>query len=180
MRIRLAREDDWKACLAMDIGYETERAWQMEALRGSRSVDSEWGALFREVHLPRKQHVAPLLSPEARVKCWARSDIFWLAVEARKVVGYIALSLVVERGEARINDLAVDEAYRRQGIATELLNYAAEWCVRKDIEHMILECALKAQPAIGFALKHRFVFCGFQDAYWPGQEVGIFFRRRLR
>jgi len=52
--------------------------------------------------------------------------------------------------------------------------------VRKDVEHLVLECALKAQPAISFALKHRFVFCGFQDGYWPGQEVGIFFRKRLR
>jgi len=29
MRIRVAREDDWKACLAIDGSYETESAWQM-------------------------------------------------------------------------------------------------------------------------------------------------------
>ncbi len=23
------------------------------------------------------------------------------------------------------------------------------------------------------AFKHRFLFCGFQDAYWPGQEVAV-------
>jgi GNAT superfamily N-acetyltransferase len=176
MRIRLAREDDWKVCLAIDATYETESAWQMEELRS----DGEWGALFREVRLPRKQRIAPFLTPEARAQCWARSDIFWVAVEGRKVIGYLALSVAAERSEARINDLVVMEAYRRNGIATELLNYATEWALRKDVEHLILECPLKAQPAIGFALKHRFIFCGFQDAYWPGQEVGIFFRKRVR
>lgn len=175
MRIRLAREDDWKACLELDSAYETDSAWQMEALRG----DGEWGALFREVRLPRKQHIVPFLSAEARAKCWARSDVLWVAVEGRKVIGYLALSLAAERGEARINDLAVGEAFRRHGIATDLLDHAIEWSVRKDVEHLILECSLKAQPAIGFALKHRFVFCGFQDAYWPGQEVGLFFRKRI-
>jgi GNAT superfamily N-acetyltransferase len=176
MRIRVAREDDWKACLIIDGAYETESAWQMEELHG----DGEWGALFREVRLPRKQRITPFLTLEARAKCWARSDVFWVAVDGRKVIGYMALSVAAERGEARINDLVVGEAYRRQGVATDLLNYAAEWALRKDVEHMILECPLKAQPAIAFALKHRFVFCGFQDGYWPGQEVGIFFRKRVR
>ena len=128
----------------------------------------------------RKQRIVPFLTLEARARCWARSDVFWVAVEGRKVIGYMALSVAAERGEARINDLVVAEAYRRHGVATELLNHAVEWALRKDIEHMVLECALKAQPAISFALKHRFVFCGFQDGYWPGQEVGIFFRKRLR
>ncbi|MBN2392856.1 MAG: GNAT family N-acetyltransferase [Anaerolineae bacterium] len=176
MRIRLAREDDWKACLEIDAAFETESAWQMEGLQS----DGEWGAIFREVRLPRRQRIAPFLTPEARAQCWARSDVFWLAVEGRKVIGYLALSVAAERGEARINDLVVVEAYRRQGIAAELLNYATDWALRKGVEHLILECPLKAQPAIGFALKHRFVFCGFQDGYWPEQEVGIFFRKRVR
>lgn len=176
MRIRSAREEDWKACLELDISYETESAWQMEALRG----DGEWGALFREVRLPRKQRITPFIAPEVRAKGWARNDAFWIAVESRKIVGYLVLSLAAERGEARIIDLAVGEPYRRHGIASDLLQQAAEWCLRKDSDYLVLECSLKAQPAIGFALKHRFVFCGFQDGYWPGQEVGIFFRKRVR
>ncbi|HQE92530.1 MAG TPA: GNAT family N-acetyltransferase [Anaerolineae bacterium] len=176
MRIRSAREEDWKACLALDISYETESAWQMETLHD----DGEWGARFREVHLPRKQRITPLISPEARVQGWARSDAFWVAVDQRKVLGYLTLALAAERGEACITDLAVGEMYRRCGVASELLNHTMEWCLRKDVEHLILECALKAQPAIGFAMKHRFVFCGFQDVYWPEQEVALFFCKRVR
>ncbi len=174
MRIRSAHEEDWKACLEIDISYETEAAWQME------TVPEAWGASFREVRLPRKQRVAPLLSPEARVNGWKRGDAFWVAVEQRKVVGYLVLVLAAERNEARIIDLAVDEAYRRRGIASALLDHTLEWCLRKDVEHLILACSLKAQPAIGFTTKHRFVFCGFQDAYWPAQEVALFFRKRVR
>jgi len=132
------------------------------------------------VRLPRKQRIISFLTLEARARCWVRSDIFWVAVEGRKVIGYMALSVAAERAEARINDLVVDEAFRRRGVATDLLNHAIEWALRKDVEHLIFECPLKAQPAITFALKHRFVFCGYQDGYWPGQEVGIFFRKRIR
>ncbi|HOT92174.1 MAG TPA: GNAT family N-acetyltransferase [Anaerolineae bacterium] len=176
MRIRAAREEDWKACLELNITYETESAWQMEALRD----EGEWGARFREVRLPRRQRITPPISPEARVKGWAHSDAFWVAVEQRAIWGYLALRLAAERSEARITDLAVGEAYRRHGVATALLEQALEWCGRKEVEYLILECPLKAQPAIGFAAKHRFVFCGFQDAYWPGQEVALFFRKRVR
>lgn len=176
MRIRSAREEDWKACLELEISYETESAWQMEGLRD----DGEWGARFREVRLPRKQRITPFISPEARVKGWARGDAFWVATDQRKILGYLTLVLAAERGEARITDMVVGEAYRRRGVATDLLNHVLEWCLRKDVEHVILECPLKAQPAIGFAMKHRFVFCGFQDAYWPGQEVALFFRKRVR
>ena len=132
------------------------------------------------MRLPRKQRIISFLTLEARARCWVRSDIFWVAVEGRKVIGYMALSVAAERAEARINDLVVDEAFRRRGVATDLLNHAIEWALRKDVEHLIFECPLKAQPAITFALKHRFVFCGYQDGYWPGQEVGIFFRKRIR
>ena len=176
MRIRLARENDWKACLELDVSYETESAWQMEELR----EDGEWGVRFREVHLPRKQTIEPPLPLERRMKAWERCDAFWVAIEQRQVIGYLALLMGAGRGEARIEDLAVVVNYRRQGIASELLWQAVDWCLRKEVEHLILECSLKAQPAIGFATKHRFVFCGYQDAYWPGQEVGVFFRKRLR
>ncbi len=65
-------------------------------------------------------------------------------------------------------------------MATALLQYAGDWCMRQEVDQLILECPLKAHPAIAFAQRVGFTLCGFQDAYWPGQEVGLFFRKRLR
>ena len=53
MRIRSARNDDWKECLTLDGSYETSTAWQMEEQRS----ENEWRVSFREVNLPRTQHV---------------------------------------------------------------------------------------------------------------------------
>ncbi len=176
MRIRLAREEDWKVCAELDIAYETESAWQMQELRGDR----EWGVRFREVRLPRPQRIPSASSPDEWLKAWERADGFWVAVEHRKIVGYVAVILEPEHYQGRFLALAVTTEKRRQGMGTALLEHANAWCLRQGMQQVILECSLKAQPAISFALKHRFAFCGYQDAYWPGQEGAIFFRKRIR
>ena len=175
MRIRSARNDDLKACLELDAGYETEIAWQVEELRGEK----EWGMRFREIRLPRKQTIVPSYTPEERLAAWQRRDAFWVAVERNKIVGYLALVVETEHRQARIGDLVVTPAFRRKGIGAKLLEHAIVWCLRRNVEQVVLECTLKAQPAIAFAQKNRFVACGFQEAYWPGQEVGLFFRKRI-
>lgn len=176
MRIRTVRESDLKACLDLDAAYETEFAWQMEELH----TEEERGVRFRVVRLPRKQEVGHPLPVDRRSKAWEPCDAFWVATEGREVVGYLALTLDAGRSEARITDLVVGADHRRLGVASALLRQSLEWCTRKSVEYLILECPLKAQPAIGFALSHRFVFCGYQDAYWPGREVALFFHKRIR
>ncbi len=176
MRIRSARNDDWKTCLALDAGYETNAAWQMEELRG----DGEWGMHFREVRLPRRQQIGPLLTSEELLRAWQHRDGFWVATERSKILGYLTLTLEVAHRQARISDLVVAPAHRRKGVAGQLLQHATTWALRQDVEQLILECPLKAKPAIAFARKQRFVICGFQDVYWSGQETGLFFRKRIR
>ena len=177
MLIRIAREaEDWQECMDLDISYETDSAWQMEAPSGN----NVWGMTFREIHLPRRQRVEHPLALYSPIKSWKSRDQFWVAVEKRKVVGFIGVRLELTHHQMRITDLAITPQYRRKGFATELLQRAAEWSARYPVDQVILECPLKAHPAISFALKHRFVFCGFQESYWPGQEVGLFFRQRIR
>lgn len=176
MRIRSARTDNLKDCLELDASYETETAWQMEEVCGP----GEWGMRFREVRLPRTQRITPSPSPEARLEAWQRRDGFWIAVERGKTLGYVAVVLEVEHRQARVTDLVVVPARRREGIGSELLTHATRWCLRQSVDQLILECRLKAQPCIAFAQKHGFAVCGFQDAYWPEQETGLFLRKRIR
>jgi len=176
VHIRAARSEDWKACLELDISYHTEAAWQMNELGN----EGECGVCFREVRLPRKQRIMPLLSPDARLKGWQRRDGFWVVVDKRKIVGYLALVIELDHAQARVKDLAIAPELRRQGLATELLRQATEWSLNQNLEQVVLEFPLKAQPAIAFALRQGFSFCGFQDAYWPGQETALFFRKRIK
>ncbi len=82
MLIRVVREEDWEACLDLDLSYETESAWQMEVLPGG----NVWGMSFREIHLPRKQRVEHPLALADPLKSWQSRDNFWVAVEKRVVV----------------------------------------------------------------------------------------------
>jgi predicted acetyltransferase len=175
--IRIAREaEDWQACMEMDISYETDSAWQMEVLPGG----DVWGTSFREIRLPRTQRVEHPLALSSSIKSWKKRDQFWVGVEKRQIMGYIGVRLELTHHQMRVTELAVAPPFRRKGFATELLKRAVEWSARNPVDQIIIECPLKAHPAICFALKHRFTFCGFQDNYWPGQEVGLFFRQRIR
>jgi len=177
MHIRSARTDDMQACLAVDLSYETEYAWQIQEERR----DKEWQVSFREVRLPRAQRITPHVNPEDHLKVWERCDGFWVVTEKTQILGYLTLRLEPDHAQARLIDLAVDAAYRRQGLGTQLLNHAIAWLARQgEMDQVVLECPPKAHPAISFALKQGFTLCGFQDSYWPGQELGLFFRKRLR
>lgn len=176
MRIRTARDDDWAACLALDLAYETDSAWQMEEVR----TEKVYGVQFREVRLPRQQTVTPTFMLESRVQAWERCDVFWVAVEQRVVVGYLGLTVAWDRIQARIVDLGVAATHRRQGIATALLQHATEWAFRHQLPYLMLACSLKAQPAIKLAMNQHFSFCGFQDAYWSEQTTALFFCKRIR
>jgi GNAT superfamily N-acetyltransferase len=176
MLVRIARDDDWEPCLGIDLAYETDTAWQMD----ERQESGEWHVSFREIRLPRMLRIQPPTPDGSSLKTWKNRDQFWIAVEHRNIIGYIGLDIDQARHQARITDLVVAPEERRQGMATAMLQRATEWSLRQRINQLVLVCPLKAYPAISFALKHRFIFCGFQDAYWPGQEVALFFGQRIR
>jgi len=176
VHIRSAREDDWKNCLELDTSFETEAAWQMEEER----KEGEWAVRFREVRLPRRQRISPTRTPEDLLNGWQRCHAFWVAVEQRKVAGYLGVILELDHRQARISDLAVTSELRRHGVASQLLQHGLDWLARQDVEQVVLECQPKAQPAIAFAQARGFLVCGFQDVYWRGPEVGLFFRKRIR
>lgn len=176
MLVRTVRDEDWESCLDIDLSYETDAAWQMDEHQDA----GEWQVSFREIRLPRTLRIQPPPPDDNTLKGWQERDGFWVAVEHREVIGYLGLDFDRVRHQAQVTDLAVSPDYRRQGVATSMLLRAAEWCMRQRVQQMVLVCPLKAFPALSFALKHRFTFCGFQDAYWPGQEVALFFRLRMR
>jgi GNAT superfamily N-acetyltransferase len=162
--------------LEIDLSYETEYAWQMDTVERTH----EWNASFRKVHLPRRLRMEHPIPETGRIKHWAAADQVLLAIEHREVIGLIAVSLDLIQHQARISDLGVTTNYRRQGVGTSLLKRATEWCRRQRVSQLVLPCPLKAEPAIQFAIKHRFNVGGFQEDYWPGHEVALFFYQRFR
>ncbi len=56
---------------------------------------------------------------------------------------------------------------------------AAEWAAAGGARALVMEMQPKNDPAIQFALKLGFEFCGYSDVHYANHEIGLFWRRAL-
>lgn len=72
------------------------------------------------------------------------------------IYGYIDLSPVNIRPEAILDALYVEESYRTNGIATELIDEFINWVKSKDAISIEVSVLLENNKAINLYLKNRF------------------------
>lgn len=174
--IRPASSNDLPRLMAMDHSCMSDYVWQLELRREAGQISSS----FREVRLPRSVVVAYPRDPISLSEEWTRRDGLIVATEEGIPVGY--LGLVEERSSAatRVTDIVVIPEWRRKGVASALLAAAQTWAVERNIQRIILEMQSKNQPCIRLAQKFGYEFCGYNDQYYPTQDVALFFGRALR
>jgi ribosomal protein S18 acetylase RimI-like enzyme len=176
MKVRPAIPADLKQCAALDHHYVTERVWQM-----SRREDN--GAVFVSFHsvrLPRSMRVRYPRDPNLLWNEWRQWSNFLVAEQDGYVRGYLGLQIHTAEGQGWLRDLVVGRPFRRNGIGTMLIQRAMEWAAEQGLHHLTLEMQSKNYPAIRFCKKHGFTFCGFNEYYYPSQDVALFFSLRLR
>jgi len=176
--IRDALPDDIPTCLALDLSYETERVWQMtfQPETGNR------GILFRTERLPRPMTV-PYLADERRLRlCISKKHCFVVALTKsdNRLVGYLTMRAMPTHKIALIQDIAVGEIYRRQGVGLRLLNVARRWAMEHELIQLQVETQTKNYPAIQFLQKNGLNFCGFNDQYFLNGDIAVFFGQALK
>jgi len=177
MIIRLAKEaDDIQACAVLDHSYDTNRVWQMDAREQSDGVSVG----FRSVRLPRDMRGSYPRHLEGLMACWERGDTVIVAEDEGQVVGYLHLVLQASESAAWVRNLAVTPRLRRRGIGMTLLQTAADWLRQQNANRLLLETTTKNYPAICFAQKLGFSFCGYNDRYYANQDIALFFAKSLR
>ena len=89
------------------------------------------------------------------------SQLF-IAVYNNEIVGYAYVKIITSSDspeiytEASISGIYVKENYRRQGIATKLINEAKKWCINKGVSYLKLNVlegnrtALNLYKKLGF------------------------------
>lgn len=174
--IRPATSHDLQRLMAMDHSSLSDYVWQLEHRREAGQVTS----IFREVRLPRSVVVAYPRNPMSLSEEWTRRDGLMVATEEGLPVGYIGL--VEERSSAiaRVTDIVVTPERRRHGVASTLLTAAQYWSVERGIQRVILEMQSKNQPCIRLSQKFGYEFCGYNDQYYPTQDVALFFGRAIK
>lgn len=177
IRVRAATHEDLPPLALLDPGYSTDSVWQMDMRAES---DGNIQVNFRPVRLPRPMRVVVPHEPQRLADGWDRRACFLVAEQDEHLKGYLNLTLATELETAWISGCVVERRFRRSGVGSVLLNSAAQWARANRLKRLILEMQSKNFPAICFAQRHGLVFCGYNDRYYPNQDVALFFGMVLK
>jgi GNAT superfamily N-acetyltransferase len=174
--IRSATPADYEVCLLLDHSVSTEVVWQM-------SIEEQDGAqtiAFRPARLPRSTKVLYPRASETLVESWNRHSSFLISGWEHEIAGYVNIREEASLEAAWVADLVVDRPYRLKGIGTALLRAAREWTLEHKFRRLVVETHTKNFPAISFLQKRGLILCGYNDLYFPNQDIAIFFGQTLR
>ena len=174
--VRPAIANDLSRLIALDHSCLSDYVWQLEVRREPAQITTS----FREVRLPRTVSVAYPRNPLSLADEWNRRDVVLVALQEGAPVGYMTAIEEHTAAVAFVTDLVVAAEWRRQGVASELLMAAQAWALKRAIRRLILEMQSKNQPCIRLAQKFGYEFCGYNDQYYPTQDVALFFGRALK
>ena len=100
---------------------------------------------------------------------------FICAKYENKIVGFAGIKIILD--EADLMNIAVKKDYRRQGIATLLLNHILTICQEKGIKTIHLEVNEKNFSAISLYQKLGFKECGRRKQYYDNQYDAILMKK---
>ncbi|MBL8131184.1 MAG: GNAT family N-acetyltransferase [Anaerolineae bacterium] len=177
MIIRDAVLDDVRGCAALDHRYETDHVWQMQV----RQEDG-WQIVFRSERLPRTLEGKP--SPDvSRLQSALTPDHCFLVASDRSsgdMLGYLTMQRDGLMRVGHIQDFAVDAEARRCGIGKRLLTVAINWAKEHQIIRIQAAIQTTNYPASAFLQEQGFVFCGFNEFYFPNRDIALFFSQAVR
>ncbi|MBW6465233.1 MAG: GNAT family N-acetyltransferase [Brevefilum sp.] len=166
---------DLESLSAFEHGYYSDYVWQMSLDLSSEAAKSE----FRRTRLPRRVFVPYPRGRDEIFRDTAQVEAFLVAVLDDNLVGYVKVQTEKDDRIARVTDLVVSAAVRRQGIASGLLLAVMELSSHRKYGALIMEMQSKNDPAITMAGKLGFKFCGYRDHYFSNKELAIFFSRLM-
>ena len=174
--IRPAVASDLTRIMSLDHSSLSDYVWQLELRRETGQASAN----FREVRLPRAIEVRYPRSPSSLADEWMRRDLVLVALYDGSPIGY--LCVIEERTSevARVTDIVVAPDQRRKGAASALLTATQAWALERDIHRLILEMQSKNHGCIRLAQKFGYDFCGYNDKYYPTQDVALFFGRAIK
>lgn len=174
--IRQATDEDLDACAALDHSSTTDYVWQVDVEEAQEITTYS----FRTVRLPRAMTVAYPQDSVAMRADWRRREFFLVVEDQGKVCAYLNMRVDRACGIGWIRQLVVDRSRRRKRIGSTLLRVAERWARDNHLHRLMIETQTKNFPAIAFCQRNGFVLSGFNDRYYPNQDIAIFFFHNVR
>ena len=173
--VRPAIASDIPHLTGMEHSCMSDYVWQLELRREVGQVTAN----FREVRLPRSISVTYPRNPSSLADEWTRRGAVKVAVHEKSPIAYICVTEERTCAVAWVTDIVVAPDHRRKGAASALLTAAQAWASERGVRRLILEMQSKNQACIHLAQKFGYEFCGYNDQYYPTQDVALFFGRVL-
>lgn len=174
MNIRPASVADLQPCERLDGSYVTDHVWHMDESLAPGCV----GATFQRVRVPRTMAVEYPRRTDDLLADWKRSECFLVADDSGVILGYLDMVVTQRAWQGWIKHLVVHRAYRRQSVATLLLQGAERWARGSGLSAVTAVLQTKNDPAIGFFSKQRYSFAGFIDHYFDNGDIGVLYSLR--
>lgn len=174
--VRPAVATDIPRLMTLDHSCQSDYVWQLDLRRDQGQVTAN----FREVRLPRSIVVAYPRNSSSLGEEWTRRDITFVAVHEKLPVGYVCVRVEQVSAVAWVTDLVIAPELRRKGAASALLLATQAWALERSVRRLILEMQSKNQPCIRLAQKFGYEFCGYNDQYYPTQDIALFFARAIK
>lgn len=172
MQIHPAELIDLNLCYQLNMSYTTDYVWQMQTRENGRTIDVR----FDTVRLPRPMRVDYPRSPDELALHWQQDGCFLVAQQGdNEVLGFLDAWPRPWQNLLWVSNLVIDQTYRRQGVGSRLLKAARRWARERELAQLMLEVQTKNHPAISFAQKHGFQFCGYNERYYPNGDIALFF-----
>ncbi len=171
MNVRPATIADMDRLEQMDASYGTEYVWQME----ERAAPGQLCLEFQRVHLPRRTEVTYALDAGSLYADWQRSDCFLVAQEFITPLGYLDMVVNRFRWQGWIEHLVVGRAYRRQGVATQLLAAAERWARENGLVSVTAAMQSRDDAAVRLFQGRRYGFRGAIDHYYHNGDIALLF-----
>lgn len=176
VRVRKSQPADREHCLRLDHTIITEYAWRMEEREDAGSIVVS----FQTVRLPRPVTVPYPRREEDLIAGWDACDLFVVAEEDKRVVGYATARALPGHGVCWIHDLVVDPAHRQKGIGRALVSHIAAWALERGLKELVMEVPLRNYPATCFCRALGFSLRGYHDRHWRSSDIALLFGVSLR
>jgi ribosomal protein S18 acetylase RimI-like enzyme len=171
MIVRQATLAELNRCLQLDHACQTDHVWQLKM----HESESELEVCFHTVRLPRQMRADYPRSLDQVIEHWHDQAGFLVAEVDGEVRAYVDLIPQSWQLMGWMANVAVEPSYRRRGLATALVRQVGRWARDQGLRSLLAEATTKNYPAICFYQKLGFTFCGFNDHYYPNQDIALFF-----
>ena len=176
MEIEPAELPDLNLCYQMSKSYHTDYVWQMQSSETEHTVK----IYFDIVRLPRAMQVEYPRSSDELLEHWNQKQCFFVArTITGEFIGFVDAIAHPWENMVWIFNLAINQRYRRQGVGAALLKTVTKWANANNHTRLMLEMQTKNYPAIRFAQKYSFQYCGYNERYYANGDIALFFSRNL-